>query len=174
VYNYFVNGESRSYGYARQTYGPFVAETDPTEAYGRISNQVGYVVTTEADIEEPTTMYTRLHQRFGSRGGDVGGLAHYQPIFTSEDGGHKAFAVVPGGTIRGATAPNSTVSAVTTVTVSDREVDYERQATANQDGAFSVTVANPGTYTVTTDSGNETSVEVTEEMVYGGGSVTVE
>ncbi len=28
VYNYFVNGESRSYGYARQNYGPFVAATD--------------------------------------------------------------------------------------------------------------------------------------------------
>ncbi|RKS84107.1 dolichyl-diphosphooligosaccharide--protein glycosyltransferase [Haloarcula quadrata] len=174
VYNYFVNGESRSYSYARQTYGPFIAATDPDEAHNRISNRVGYVVTTEADIEGPTTMYTRLHQRFGSRGDDVGGLAHYQPIFTSEDGSHKAFAVVPGGTVKGSVAPNATVSVETTVAVSDREIAYERQTTADRNGAFTVTVANPGTYTVTTDSGSETTVEVTEQTVYGGGNVTVE
>ena len=174
VYNYFVNGESQSYGYARQTYGPFIAATDPDEAHNRISNRDGYVVTTETDIEEPTTMYTRLHHHFGSRNGNVDGLAHYRPLFTSEDGSHKAFAVVPGGTIQGTAGPNSTVSVTTVVAVSDREITYERQTTANQNGAFTVTVANPGTYTVTTDSGNETTVEVTEQTVYNGGSVTVE
>ncbi|RLN01902.1 STT3 domain-containing protein [Haloarcula sp. Atlit-7R] len=174
VYNYFVNGESRSYGYARKKYGPLVAETDPDAAHSRISNRVGYIVTTATDIEEPTTMYARLHQHFGSRNGNVDGLARYRPLFASEDGSHKAFAVVPGGEIRGTAAPNSTVSVVTIITVSDREVDYERQTTANRNGDFTVTVANPGTYAVTTDSGNKTSVEVTEEMVYSGGNVTVE
>ncbi|KOX94631.1 hypothetical protein AMS69_01890 [Haloarcula rubripromontorii] len=174
VYNYFVNGESRSFSYARQKYGPFVAETDPDAALSRISNRVGYIVTTEADIEEPTTMYARLHQHFGSRNGDVDGLAHYRPLFTSEDGSHRAFAVVPGGEIKGTAAPNSTVSVVTTLAVSGREVDYERQTTANRNGDFTVTVANPGTYTVTTDGGNKTTVEVTEQMVYSGGNVTVE
>ncbi|EMA19391.1 MULTISPECIES: STT3 domain-containing protein [Haloarcula] len=174
VYNYFVNGESRSYSYARQTYGPFVAATDPDEAHNRISGRVGYVVTTEMELEEPSTMYTRLHQHFGSQNGDVDGLARYRPLFTSEDGSHKAFAVVPGGEIRGTAAPNSTVSVATTVAVSDREVDYERQTTADRNGAFTVTVANPGIYTVTTDSGSETTVEVTEQTVYDGGNVTVE
>ncbi|MDQ2071147.1 STT3 domain-containing protein [Haloarcula sp. NS06] len=174
VYNYFVNGESRSYSYARQTYGPFVTATDPDKAHNRISSRVGYVVTTETDIEEPTAIYTRLHQHFGSRNGDVDGLSHYRPLFTSEDGSHRAFAVVPGGTIQGTVAPNSTVSIVTTVAVSDREIDYERQTTANRNGEFTVTVANPGTYTVTTESGSETTVKVTEQTVYGGGNVTVE
>ncbi|MGB9954479.1 STT3 domain-containing protein [Haloarcula marismortui] len=174
VYNYFVNGESRSFSYARKKYGPLVAETDPDAAHSRISNRVGYIVTTATDIEEPATMYARLHQHFGSRNGNVDGLARYRPLFASEDGSHKAFAVVPGGEIRGTAAPNSTVSVVTTITVSDREVDYERQTTANRNGDFTVTVANPGTYAVTTDSGNKTSVEVTEEMVYSGGNITVE
>jgi dolichyl-diphosphooligosaccharide--protein glycosyltransferase len=174
VYNYFVNGESQSYSYARQTYGPFVAATDPDEAHGRISSRVRYVVTTEMELEEPNTMYTRLHQHFGSQNGDVDGLAHYRPLFTSEDGSHKAFAVVPGGTVKGTVAPNSTVSVVTTVAVSDRKVDYERQTTAGRNGAFTVTVANPGTYTVTTGDGSETTVEVTEQTVYDGGNVTVE
>ncbi|AUG46406.1 hypothetical protein BVU17_02285 [Haloarcula taiwanensis] len=174
VYNYFVSGESRSFSYARQRYGPFVAATDPDAAHSRISNRVGYIVTTATDIEEPATMYARLHQHFGSRNGNVDGLARYRPLFASEDGSHKAFAVVPGGEIRGTAAPNSTVSVVTTITVSDREVDYERQTTANRNGDFTVTVANPGTYAVTTDSGNKTSVEVTEQMVYSGGNITVE
>ncbi|MFY4813868.1 STT3 domain-containing protein [Haloarcula sp. AONF1] len=173
VYNYFVNGKSQSYGYARGTYEPVVAATDPEKAHNRISGRVGYVVTTETDIEEPTTMYVRLHQHFGSQNGDVDGLAHYRPLFTSEDGSHKAFAVVPGGTVKGTVAPNATVSVVTTVGVSDREVGYERQTTANRNGKFTVTVANPGTYTVTTDSGSETTVEVTEQTVYDGGNVTV-
>ena len=174
VYNYFVNGESRSYSYARQTYGPFIAATEPDEAHNRISNRVGYVVTTETEVEEPTTMYVRLQQHFGSRNGDVGGLAHYRPLFVSEDGGHKAFAVVPGGTIQGTAAPNSTVSVTVTVAVSGREVTYERQTIANQNGEFAVTVPNPGTYTVTTDGGSETTVDVSEQTVYGGGNVTVE
>ncbi|KAA9398995.1 hypothetical protein Har1130_12380 [Haloarcula sp. CBA1130] len=173
VHNYFVSGESRSYSYARQTYAPFVAATDPEEAHNRISDRVGYVVTTETEVEEPTTMYVRLHQQFGSQSGGVSGLAHYRPLFVSADGSHKAFAVVPGGAIEGTAAPNATVSVTTTVTVSDREVTYERQTTANQKGVFTVTVANPGAYTVTTDSGNETTVEVPEQTVYDGGNVTV-
>ncbi|GGK68675.1 STT3 domain-containing protein [Haloarcula sebkhae] len=173
VYNYFVNGESQSYGYARGTYEPVVAATDPEKAHNRISGRVGYVVTTETDIEEPTTMYVRLHQHFGSQNGNVDGLAHYRPLFTSEDGSHKAFAVVPGGTVKGTVAPNATVSVETTVAVSDREIAYERQTTADRNGAFTVTVGNPGTYIVTTDSGSETTVEVTEQTVYDGGNVTV-
>ncbi|WP_336337654.1 STT3 domain-containing protein [Haloarcula brevis] len=174
VYNYFVSGESRSYSYARSTYGPFVGTTDPGAAYSQISGRVGYVVTTGTEIEEPTTMYVRLHQQFGSRNGDVDGLAHYRPLFASEDGSHKAFAVVPGGTIQGTAAPNSTVSVTTTVALGDREVAYERRTSATRNGEFSVTVPNPGTYTVTTADGEETTVEVPEQTVYGGGNVTVE
>ncbi len=56
------------------------------------------------ELEEPSTMYARLHQHFGSQNGDVDGLARYRLLFTSGDGSHKAFAVVPGGEIRGTAA----------------------------------------------------------------------
>jgi len=173
MYNYFVNGESESYGYARGNYGTFLGTTEPTQAYERIAGRVGYVVTTETSVEEPTAMYVRLHQHFGSRNGAVDGLARYRPLFVSQDGSYKAFAVVPGATIQGTAAPNATVSVATTVTVSDSEIDYERQTTADRGGAFAITVSTPGTYTVTTDSGDETTVEVTEQAVYDGGNVTV-
>ncbi|MDS0221908.1 hypothetical protein NDI54_11165 [Haloarcula sp. S1AR25-5A] len=174
VYNYFVSGESESYGYAQQTYERFVTSTDPDQAHSQIAGRVGYVVTTDTSLEEPTTMHVRLHQHFGSQSGDVSGLAHYRPVFVSEDRSYKAFAVVPGATIQGTAAPNSTVSVETTITVSDSEITYERRTTADQTGAFTVPVANPGTYTVTTEGEGETTVEVPEQTVYDGGNVTVE
>ena len=174
MYNYFVSGESRSYGYARQNYGTFLGTTDPPQAYDQISGRVGYVVTTAEQVDEPTAMYIRLHENAGSRNGDVAGLGHYRPVFVSEDGEYKAFAVVPGATVTGIGAPNTTVSVSTTVAVSDRELTYERETTTDATGAFTITVANPGTYTVTSGAdGSETTVDVPEAAVNEGGNVTV-
>jgi dolichyl-diphosphooligosaccharide--protein glycosyltransferase len=174
MYNYFVSGESRSYGYARQNYGTFLGTTDPPQAYDQISSRVGYVVTTAEQVDEPTAMYVRLHENAGSRNGDVAGLGHYRPVFVSEDGEYKAFAVVPGATVTGTGAPNTTVSVSTTVTVSDQELTYERETTTDATGAFTTTVANPGTYTVTSGAdGSETTVDVPEAAVNDGGNVTV-
>jgi dolichyl-diphosphooligosaccharide--protein glycosyltransferase len=174
MYNYLVNGESRSYGYARQNYGTFLGTTDPAQAYDQISGRVGYVVTTAEQVDKPTAMAVRLHEHAGSRNGEVAGLGHYRSVFVSEDGEYKAFAVVPGAIVTGTGASNTTVSVSTTVTVSDQELTYERETTTDATGAFSVTVANPGTYTVTSDAaGSETTVDVPEAAVNDGGNVTV-
>ncbi|MFB6224689.1 MAG: STT3 domain-containing protein [Haloarcula sp.] len=172
VYNYFVNGESRSYGYAQSTYPTFLGATTPEQAYTQISGRVGYVVTTEQQVTDPSTIYVRLHENYGDRNEGVDGLAHYRPIYVSDNGNYKAFAVVPGATVRGTATPNTTVSVSTTVAVSDREFTYARQTTADTAGEFTVTVANPGPYTVETENGSGANVDVSETAVYDGKNVT--
>jgi len=173
MYNYFASGESESYGYAEVNYAPFLSSGSPRDAYnGVIDGDVGYVVTRTATVDAQSTMYSRLHEAYGSRRGNVSGLRHYQTIFVSESGRHKAFAVVPGATIRGTAAPNATVTVATTRTVSGTSFEYVRQTEANATGTFAVAVANPGTYTVTTASeGERGSVDVSQTAVYEGASV---
>lgn len=173
MYNYFVNGESESYGYAEVYYGEFLSSRSPRDAYnGIIDGDVGYVVTRSATVDDQSTMYSRLHESYGSRRGDVSGLQHYQPLYVSDSGRHKAFAVVPGATIRGAAAPNTTVAVAVNRTVSGTSFRYVRQVEANASGTFAVTVANPGTYTITTAAGGERgSVVVSQTAVYEGASV---
>ncbi|MBV0925222.1 hypothetical protein KTS45_13535 [Halomicroarcula limicola] len=173
VYNYFVSGESRSYAYAQNNYADFATSTNPEEWYDRLSGRAGYVVVqSDTPVNASRAIHTRLYESYGSRTEQAPGVAHYRPVFATADGRYKAFALVPGGTIEGTAAPNATVTASTTLSVSNQTVEYQRQTTAGSDGAFSVTVANPGTYTVTT--GNKTrEVVVSEEAVTEGGNVSV-
>ncbi|WP_424002686.1 STT3 domain-containing protein [Haloarcula salina] len=175
MYNYFVNGESESYGYAEVNYGQFLSSRSPRDAYNSvIDGDVGYVVLDDLDVGDRTTMYSRLYESYGSRRGNVSGLEHYQALYVSDSGRHRAFAVVPGATIRGTAAPNATVTVATTRTVSGTSFEYVRQVEANATGTFAVTVANPGTYAVTTsDSGERGSVDVSQTAVYEGGTVDI-
>ncbi|MBV0900427.1 STT3 domain-containing protein [Haloarcula salina] len=175
MYNYFVNGESESYGYAEVNYGEFLSSRSPRDAYnGVIDGDVGYVVLGDLDVGDRTTMYSRLYESYGSRRGNVSGLEHYQALYVSDSGRHKAFTVVPGATIRGTAAPNTTVTVATNRTVSGTSFEYVRQTEANATGTFAVTVANPGTYTITTaGQGERRSVDVSQAAVYEGGTVGI-
>ena len=172
VYNYFVNGESRSYAYARSNFPQFVNSESPESVYERYSGRVGYVVTTDGPDVPAETLYGRLHDAMGSRNGDLDGLGHFRPVYASESGSHKAFALVPGATVRGTAAANTTVTVTADVTVSGTSFEYERQTTTNVTGAFAVTVANPGTYTVAAPGSENRTVEVSETAVYDGANVT--
>ncbi|MFC7018189.1 MULTISPECIES: STT3 domain-containing protein [Haloarcula] len=173
MYNYFVNGEAESYAYARSNYPQFLSSQSPAGVYDRHSGRVGYVATTDGPDLPAETMYGRMHNAMGSRNGEVSGLGHFQPVYASESGSHKAFALVPGATVRGTAAANTTVTLTTDVSVSGTSFEYERQTTANATGAFAVTVANPGTYTVTIRDGETREVDVSQAAVYDGQNVTV-
>jgi dolichyl-diphosphooligosaccharide--protein glycosyltransferase len=170
MYNYFVNGQARSYDYAQVHYSSFVTSTDARGWYTRLSkdNRAGFVVTTSEVVTNESAIGTRLHRNHGSAAGETPGVGHYQLLHTTADGEYKLFRVVPGAVITGNTTPNTTVLVSTEVAVQSTPFEYTRRATANETGAFRIRVAYPGTYTV----GN-TSVTVSEGEISGGQSVAV-
>jgi dolichyl-diphosphooligosaccharide--protein glycosyltransferase len=171
MYNYFVSGEAESYGYARANYERFIGGTNGEEWYDRLQNRVGYVVIIDGVPSEPEMIQTRLNQHYGSQNGEIPGLGHYRAVYATEDESTKAFELVPGGTIEGTASPGATVTATTTVTLSNTEFEYSRRTQANRNGAYRLLVANEGRYTVESDS-TATTVTVTESDVRNGTTVS--
>lgn len=171
LYNYFVNGESRSYGYARSNYQTFMTQTEPAEATSMLADRVRFTVTRDRDTDA-RMMHARLHDNLGSRENDVAGLGQYRAVFTTADGSRKAFLVVPGATIRGSGPANTTVDATTDVDIPGTSFTYERRAATNATGAYAVRVAQPGSYDVPTANGTVT-VAVPESAVMNGATVAV-
>ncbi|QGA81901.1 STT3 domain-containing protein [Halomicrobium sp. LC1Hm] len=162
VYNYFVNGESESYSYARQTYVEFLGSPNADEWYSRFDDRVGYVVLSEDINTTGGTAYAHLTDHYGSRTADRDGVAHFQPLYVTAGGEKITYQVVPGANLTGQVAPNETVAVQTNVTIPGASFTYERQTTADAAGAYSVRVANPGTYTI------ETANETREATVQAG------
>ena len=178
MHNYFVNGESRSYGYARGNYIDFLASEDPDlwrpyfadepHELNRSSGQsVGYVVVDRRPFSsENAPTYATLFNRLGA-GEDSTAVGHYQPIYVGER--IRAFAVVEGATIHVTdVGENATeVTAATELSILDQEIPYERTETVTN-GTATIRVANPGEYTV-----ENRTVEVDRSAVYDGEERTV-
>lgn len=167
MYNYFVNGESRSYGYAQSNFHRFVNATDPGGWYQKLGHRRGFVVTSEDAVGRPDQIGTRLQRDNGAGSATTSALAHYRLVHVTGGGRYKVFTVVPGAVIKGTTAPNATVTASTDVAVQDISFTYARTGTANAKGEYAIRVAQPGTYHV----GN-TSVAVNVSAVRKGLSVS--
>ena len=165
MYNYFVNGESRSYGYARQQYRTLYTSANESQWYRSHRNRVGYVVTESAPDANATatSLFARLHDGFGSRQSPADGLAHFRVIFASDGGDFKAFRLVPGATITGTGPANTTTTLTQSVEVPGASFTYERQVRTNAAGEYAATVPYPGEYTLW----NET-VTVSERNVTAG------
>ncbi|UPW01283.1 hypothetical protein M0R88_04050 [Halorussus gelatinilyticus] len=172
MYNYFVNGESRSYGFAYRRYAPFLRSSDPAAQYQKLHEKVGFVVTKNVNLNgraAPKINYARFHKRFGSAGPNgASGAGHYKALYASDDGSVKVFSLVPGANVTGTVGENETVTLSKKVEIEGASFTYRRSITAGPDGDFSVTVPYAGTYSV----GNRT-VEVPESAVENGGNVTV-
>lgn len=173
VYNYFVSGESESYGYAQQIYGEFVQSSDADQWYDQFNGRVGYVVLSTGINASSESAYTHLTNDYGSRTAAHDGLAHYRALYVTPDGEKVTYQVVPGANLTGQAAPNETVTMRTNVTIPGASFTYERQTTADANGNFALRVANPGTYTIT--AGNETTeATVSAEAVRNGTRVPTE
>jgi dolichyl-diphosphooligosaccharide--protein glycosyltransferase len=179
MYNYHVNGEAGSYGFARVNYRDFTFATDPDSAYDRYiagtQAQSAYLVTEpvpgDPDIPDET-MQARLHDRYGSAGNGTEGLAHYRALYASPDSDYKAFRVVPGATIHGQAETGAKVSIETGVDIEGASFTYQRQAAATENGTYAVTVPYPGEYEI--DGGNAGTVRVSERAVQNGSDVRAE
>lgn len=160
MYNHFVNGESRSYGYAQAQYKPFISDSDPDSYFSNFNNRVGYVVLTDIDAPEGTIQDT-LYADFGAGNDSV---AHYQLIYA--ENGVRAFAVVAGAVIQTQANPGTNVTVTRTIKTAGEQFEYQRTATANNNGIANIRVAYPGEYTV----GGQT-VSVNETQVNSGATV---
>jgi dolichyl-diphosphooligosaccharide--protein glycosyltransferase len=177
VYNYFVNGEADSYGYAARNYEDFLFSNSNSapDWYEEFADRVGFVVTRDLPhlgLISSSTIQSTLHSRFGSATiSNIGGVGHFRAVFATDDGARKVFRVVPGATIRGP-APGATerVRLEADVSIPGAEFEYVRRATVT-DGRFEVRVANPGTYRIGRDG---TTVDVSERDVRTGGTVPVD
>jgi dolichyl-diphosphooligosaccharide--protein glycosyltransferase len=170
MYNYFVNGQSRSYSYAFYNYPAVTAATDPNRRYRSIRDRVGFLVLERADSTPGRApLVSGLLGR--TENGTIGDqtLAHYRVIWASKDRDFVVVRVLNGGTVSGM-APNATNLTVTTsVDVHGVEFTYERQVRVGDDGRFSVVVSYPGRYRV-----GDRTVEVSEAMVENGGTARVD
>ncbi|WP_135829689.1 LamG-like jellyroll fold domain-containing protein [Halorussus halobius] len=171
MYNYFVNGESRTYGFAEANYEAFLSDTDTETWYERLRDRpTGFVVTKNVETEgevSPVTNYATLHQRYGSSGpNDADGAAHFRAVYASDDESVKAFTPVPGATITGKAQPNTNLTTSTEVDIEGGSFTYERAVSTNEFGIYEFTVPYSGSY----DIGDRT-VEVSEDDVSSGEQV---
>ncbi|ELZ50799.1 hypothetical protein C464_01716 [Halorubrum coriense DSM 10284] len=166
MYNYFVNGESRSYGYARSTYSEFLSGSNPDDWYNRLQSRVGYVVITNEDrISVTNTTYAALQEGLGVGANGTNSVGRYQLIHAADT--VRTYALVPGAQIQVTNVSTASVTATTTVTL--RGVDYKYTRTATRsNGSVTLRVAHSGTYHI----GNRT-VRITENDVYAGNQTHV-
>ncbi|MFC7133585.1 MULTISPECIES: STT3 domain-containing protein [Salinibaculum] len=170
MYNYLVNGESASYAYARENYVDFLLSTDETAWYERFRDRVGFVVT--RDFENfrdtpPSRLYARLHRHLGSAA-DGAGVGHYRAVYSSPEGAYKVFTLVPGATVTG-TAPPAVDRITADLSIDGATFTYTRLLDPSDDGTFTVTLAQPGTYRL-----GERTVTVSEADVVDGTTITLD
>jgi dolichyl-diphosphooligosaccharide--protein glycosyltransferase len=172
MYNYFVNGEAKGYGFANRNYERFLSSQDPESKYHKLKDRVGFVVTKNLDLNHevpPKSNYARFHKRFGSAGPNgASGAGHYRAVYASDDGSVKVFTLVPGANLTGTASANETLTVSKRVEIEGATFEYRRVVEVGADGNYSVTVPYSGTYTV----GDQT-VRVSESEVRNGGNVTV-
>ena len=173
MYNYLVNGQSRSYWYARNNYGEFVFSTDAEGWYDRFEGRVGFVVTRAVEDPIPLRMQARLHEQHGSASDVADGLGHFRAMWESADGSEKVFTIVSGATVTGEADPETEITLSTTITLAGtgRTVEYCRRAETDAQGQFSVVLAHPGEYEVDDGRG---SLTVNEEAVRSGAELTLQ
>jgi len=166
VYNYFVNGESKTYRFARANYDTFLQSDDPGEWYNRLAGRTGFVVYGDEPYASGTVGAELA--AVGRQTATVPSLSHYRAVHVSDGGNYHVFAIVPGAELSGTAEPNTTVSARTTVTMNGNQYTYERRLSPSPNGSYSVTVPYPGEYRV-----DGAAVRVPESAVENGTVVPV-
>lgn len=161
MYNYFVSGEARSYGFARANFKQFLLSSDPDGQYQRLGDRTGYVVVPVAIVAENTT-HEILYEDLGA---GENATAHYQLLYAEDE--IRVFALVKGATITASVESGERVAVSTDVKTANRQFEYSRPATADQNGTVSVRVAYPGEYKI----GDQT-VTVTDSEVRNGTAVS--
>jgi len=164
MYNYFVNGQSQSYRYAQQNYGPFLSGTDLTQWYKRLNDRVGFVLTEDGVDLGESTIYSHLHNHYGAEGTTLENPGRFKAVYETPNGSYKVFTPVTGALVAGQTSPNGSGTVRTDVELPRSSFVYERQVTGTKNGWYIVRVPYPSTYALV---GNK-SVSVSKDEVSSG------
>jgi len=153
-YNYLVNGESRSYGYAQSNFKEFLAADDPDMWYRRLSeaNRAGFVVASQvAGFNDASgTTYEHLVGDWGER------TSHFRVIYADTSRDRKAYILVPGATVTGPGEPGEVVTMSLKADLGDETINLERTVEVNEHGVFITRTPLTGTVPIT-----ENDIEVT-------------
>jgi dolichyl-diphosphooligosaccharide--protein glycosyltransferase len=162
VYNYFVSGESQSYGYARSNYPAFLAAANASTWYTRLTEKpTGYVVLKDYGANSSQTSVQSSLWNYWTNDHSMPGLGHYRAIYETRD--TKVFELVPGAWLPAKGEPNTTTTVSTTVDIAGQTRTFERQTTTTANGWSAIRVPYTGTY----DTGTGT-VRVSEATVQTG------
>ncbi len=173
MYNYFVNGEARGYGYARSNYEDFLSSTDPDSWYEKFDGQVGYVVTKNVQSPEESTHH-KLHNRFGINDSSV---SHYRMVYARP--GIRAFAIVDGAEMQITGNDGTTVTVQTSINnavtglESADQIQY-RQTGTLEDGQTTLRVAYPGEYQIQNSNEAVRTVTIDRAMIENGESINID
>lgn len=188
MFNYGVNGESNSYGYAQSNYEPFIRDPNPDTYADRFQGRVGYVAIQEIEDADapPDSGYAQLFEAWGSATPAANGSGRFRLEYLTDGEEIAVFRPVNGATVTGQVDPGSTVTVGTNVTVAGESFTYERRTTADANGTYEVVVAHPGEYAVedgersgeggsgtTEDATENRTVTVPESAVSAGERVAV-
>jgi dolichyl-diphosphooligosaccharide--protein glycosyltransferase len=167
MYNYFVNGDARDFGYALRQYPRLFTATAPAEWFRGHDDRVGFVVIDRDDrADDPESVVGLLNGDAENRSTRLPALGHYRLLHRND--GVLVYRLIEGARIRGQANDGETVTISTTVAVGDRELTYRRQVTVEDGGNFSIRVPYPGSYDI-----GGTAVSVTEDAVENGSAVEV-
>lgn len=163
MYNYFVNGEARSYGYAQSNFEEFLNDIDPDAWYNEFEGRVGYIAVppVPGDPGEETV----YHQLYDEAGLNDASTSHYQYLGNKET--LRMFAVVEGATIA---APNASDELTATTSAGEEDAYTISEPVDEEPGK--VTVAYPGTYVVASGE-KATTVQINDSDVYDGNEIEV-
>lgn len=165
MYNAFVSGQSRSYGYAQANYGDFITSANASSWYQRLHDRTGFIVVARSDgpsTAPEKSIFNRLQNEWGSETG------HYRAVWVSDDASIMVYTLVPGAKIVGQTTASDSVTVTYQSSISGQTFTYEQSVQVAQDGTYTTRVPYAGTYTV-----DGVSTTVTETAVRNGKTVNV-
>jgi len=147
MYNYFVNGQSQSYAFARDTYRPFMTTaSNESGGYQMLSGRVEYIVSTGR--WQPDTIGARLQEAYGGQRDTAPALDHYRAFYESPDGQYIAYEVVDGAVVTGSGRPNSVLNASVHPPVGEDSATYRKNVRVNDHGVYETVVPYTGTYQI--------------------------
>ncbi|ELZ23696.1 Laminin G sub domain 2 [Halosimplex carlsbadense 2-9-1] len=153
VYNWFVNGESRGYGYAQSNFQDFVTSGNSAEWYEQLRNRAGFITIEESD-PSATTEFGELYDQLWS---DTFGIdtENYRAVWMNSTDSLRVFTPVSGALVTGPAPKNRTLNIEVTAEIGQKSQSIAIERHTGDQGIYQAVVPLPGIYQV---NGNRLSV----------------